>query len=738
MPKQTILLNRFWKGEVSDLISGQVDIQDVLMSMKTCQNLLPLPQGPVRRRPGSIYVGQTDGSGADKARLYPYERTDLQAYVVEFTDLKARFYTAGALIESGGSPVSIVTPYTAAQLFELQFAQNKDELYIAHPSHHLKILKRTTDDYTWTLTNATMTNDAAAAVFNSADNYPRTLCFYQSRLIVASTNNDKQTVWGSKVGDYTKFNDDKASPTDADGWKFPLADERSATIKWVTGGSDLLLGTTAAGWIMTGGGAPLTPTNVQAQPQVFWGAYPLQPAKIGNLVLYLLKNQKFIRAMQYRYERNGYEAPEATYAAKHIGESGIVQWDVQTSPHTILWAVRADGVLVTWSYEHPNVSAWARQVTDGIVESVAVIPNGFEDQVWISVKRTINGSDYRYVEYFNTHEVANQEDLVFSDSAKIYDGGAAYAISAITLNDPIRVTVTGHPFVTGDIVRILGIVGTTQLNGEYYQVTKIDANNVDLYLVDGSDGIDGTLEQLTIDVDPSPNNFIVGGTITGGTSGETCTVVSVIDSKNYMVNARSGAFTDGEVLSDGTNSADCGTGYPVFDAVYDAYVSGGTMQKFFKTITGLGHLEAKSVTVLEDGANHPNRTVSSGEITLQTYAQVAVVGLPFTSILQPMRVEGGGQRGFTLGKYKKIYRLFIRFIESLGAKVGQSLDNLQVIPFRTGADPMSEADALYTGDKQVHFKGDYTGDNWLFIVQDQPLPMIVAAIAVDLEGYEGD
>lgn len=71
-------------------------------------------------------------------------------------------------------------------------------------------------------------------------------------------------------------------------------------------------------------------------------------------------------------------------------------------------------------------------------------------------------------------------------------------------------------------------------------------------------------ELLTIDVAPAPADFAAGATLIGATSGKTCVVVVKLTSTTYIVKARSGTFTDGEVISDGTNSRDCGAGFPTF------------------------------------------------------------------------------------------------------------------------------------------------------------------------------
>ena len=68
----------------------------------------------------------------------------------------------------------------------------------------------------------------------------------------------------------------------------------------------------------------------------------------------------------------------------------------QKAPYSILWCVRADGELLGFSYLREQlVTGWHRHLLGGQVESVAVVPGDAEDEVWISVKRTIAGSTVR-------------------------------------------------------------------------------------------------------------------------------------------------------------------------------------------------------------------------------------------------------------------------------------------------------------------------------------------------------
>ena len=56
-------------------------------------------------------------------------------------------------------------------------------------------------------------------------------------------------------------------------------------------------------------------------------------------------------------------------------------------------------------------------------------------------------------------------------------------------------------------------------------------------------------------------------------------------------------------------------------------------------ISGLAHLEGQTVSVLADGATHPDKVVSSGAIVLERAASKVKVGLPYTSLLQTMRIK---------------------------------------------------------------------------------------------------
>ena len=146
------------------------------------------------------------------------------------------------------------------------------------------------------------------------------------------------------------------------------------------------------------------------------------------------------------------------------------------------------------------------------------------------------------------------------------------------------------------------------------------------------------------------------------------------------------------------------------------------------SITGLNHLEGQSVTILADGSTHPNKTVSGGAITLDRSSTKVHIGLPYTSLLQTMRIESQSNEGTSQSKTKRINEVTLRLHETVGVEVGASLTDMERIPFRSSAAAMDTAVPLFTGDKQVEFRDDFNTDGHVYVRQTQPLPLTLLSI----------
>jgi len=193
-----------------------------------------------------------------------------------------------------------------------------------------------------------------------------------------------------------------------------------------------------------------------------------------------------IREMTFNDYKQKYVAPDLTALAEHITLSGITCIAHQKNPDDIVWCVLDDGSLLSMSYERDqDVIAWAKHVIGGtsvVVESVSVIPGTTEDEVWISVARTINGATARYVEQLQIRVDVDLEDAWFVDSGLNFDGGDAVTITGITQAHPPVITAAAHGFSNGDQVYFTGIVGMTELNGNVYTVSNVTTNTFEIQI----------------------------------------------------------------------------------------------------------------------------------------------------------------------------------------------------------------------------------------------------------------
>lgn len=109
MPRATWVQTNFNAGEWSPITYGRADLARYKAALATCLNYVPTSQGGLTRRPGTKYVANAK-SGAAACRLQPFEYSTTQAYVIEFGNQYARFYTnGGQLLNTSAIPFQTAT-----------------------------------------------------------------------------------------------------------------------------------------------------------------------------------------------------------------------------------------------------------------------------------------------------------------------------------------------------------------------------------------------------------------------------------------------------------------------------------------------------------------------------------------------------------------------------------------------------------------------------------------------------
>jgi len=259
------------------------------------------------------------------------------------------------------------------------------------------------------------------------------------------------------------------------------------------------------------------------------------------------------------------------------------------------------------------------------------------------------------------------------------------------------------------------INGVTRRYVEYINQFDFDeTDNTNFNFLDSQLAYSGATTTLDTTVNTSVTSIIL-------TSATSFTTTGTVKIDNELITYTGISTNTLTGCTRGTNSTTAAT-----------HTAGATVSQVVNSVTGLEHLEGQSVSVLANGATHPEKTVASGAISLSRFVNKVKVGLAYTSLLQTMRIDAGSQNGTSQAKTKRIYNITVRLYESVGVEVGPDLNNMETIPFRSSATLMDKAIPVYTGDKEIEFRGNYESDGFIFVRQTQPLPLTVLSLYPDL------
>jgi hypothetical protein len=290
--------------------------------------------------------------------------------------------------------------------------------------------------------NTTATADWNLGAFSDTTGHPSCVSFYEQRLVFAGTTSEPQTIFFSKAGDYENM----TTGTNADdAMVYTIAANQVNVIRYLKAQRTLVIGTTAAEYTVSADGtdASITPTNITIKRQSSYGSANVDAVAAGNAILFLQKAKRKIRELAYNFDSDSYVAPDLTILNDIVTESGIVQMEWQQEPDNILWCVREDGQIAALTYQRSeNVVSWHRHILGGsfgsgnaVVESIASISGDLnEDELWVIVKRTVDGSTVRYIECFSDFDFDETEatDFKFLDSHLTYSGSATTTLSGLS------------------------------------------------------------------------------------------------------------------------------------------------------------------------------------------------------------------------------------------------------------------------------------------------------------------
>lgn len=384
--------------------------------------------------------------------------------------------------------------------------------------------------------------------------WPSTITIFEQRVFFGRTNSKPQGFWGTVSGDFYKF-----TPTENDGQVkddnaliLELGGPRVSLISWITGAQNLVFGTGGGLYrTNTTNSAPLSAETARVLYDNGTQCSSLQPVQIGTIMLFLQRQRKKIFSVQYDFAADALVDDNIAQFSEHLINSPVKDMVLQREPNNLLWVILDDGSLRSCTYvPTQSVVAWHRHKIGGSfrggpsrVESVASISGYNEDNLWMVVRRTIDGDERRYIERIVEDDEPEQEFSFYVDSGRMVDVPVTISDVQPQGSDKLLITTADvHGLVTGDKVKFYDIVvdanedGTAgkSLNGERLSVTVVDTKNFTVpaisaeyssYIsggtarkyfstITGLDHLEGQTVSVLADGAVRPAETVTGGTLT--------------------------------------------------------------------------------------------------------------------------------------------------------------------------------------------------------------------------------
>ena len=675
MARVAVQLTNFTGGELSPRLDGRNDLAKYPTGLKTLENFVVFPHGSVARRSGTQFVAEVKDS-TKKTRLIPFEFSTTQTYMLEFGNQYIRFYKDNGQILSGGSAYEISSPYLEAELFDIKFAQSADVMYICHPNHAVRKLARTAHT-SWTLTEVDFTDGPYLDDNISSTTFTMSAhTVGTGRTLTASSTtgiNGDTGFQTTDVGRLVRFRDGYGK----------ITGRTSTTVVTVEVLEDMGSSSHSTNWSL----GSFSDTTGHPSCVTFFEQRLVFAATLNNpQTIYFSKSGDY----ENMNENRGGTVADDDAIIYTIASNQVNAIRFMTSTRTLIIGTAGGEFAVS-----------------GGGTDVAITPTN------ILIKKQSN------------HGAANI-DAIPAGNATLFLQRAKRKLRELAYNFDV------DGYVSPDLTILAEHIsegGLTQLSYQQEPNQIIWGTRADGQLI----GLTYQREQQVV----AWHRHIFGGAF--GSGNAVCESVATIPTDNseyqtYVIIKRT--------INGATKR------YVEFIHNYDFDETDDTSFNFLDsqleysgspvtTISGLSHLEGQTVSILADGATHPDKTVSSGEITLDRSASKVKVGLGYTSLLQTMRLDAGSQDGTSQGKTKRIFDIAIRLYESLGVEVGPDLNNMERIPFRSSADAMDSAVSVFTGDKEVEFRGNYETDGFIVVRQTQPLPLTILSLYPRLQTNDG-
>ena len=665
------------RGELDPLLLGRKDLTAYYNGVQSARNVLCLPQGGMKKRPGTEFLGEALGNG----RLENFSFNVEQNYLLVFTSERMQIYKDGVLqtnINGSGNDY-LETPWTYSEVLEFDYIQSADTIIITHQDVETQTITRTSDT-AWTIADAPFSN-IPQYDFNDASS-PTPTSEVQRLTFANHTEGDRYKIAleGILTEEITFSGDDSTNEENI----------RQALQNLInTGFAGISVAVNVAGTSYD-----VTFADEDAKPWDFMTVTPIYTVNSDFAVTTSRQQTGIARAEDSWSDLRG-------WPTSCVFHEGRLYLGGSLSRPATLWGSRVgdffnfdkgralddEAIEVTLDTDQVNAiqsvfSNRSLQIfTSGgefFVPESPVTPTGVavSPQSNLGSKRvrpvTIDG-----VTLFPQRTGNAIIQFIFLDAVKANQSSSVSVTAAHLIDDPIKMAASrGTETTDANYVYIVNSDGTMAV---YNTLAAEEVSGFTLW-------VDTTGDIQSVAVVDNAVNLLVERSINGST-------VYQIGVENNALNADSS----------------------VFDSTDD------------DEITGLDHLEGETVWAKADGAYMGEYTVVSGSITLPRTSADKEAGLSYVPTIQTMPLNIDLANGPNAFAKKKIARIGLQIFESNGIIV-----NDQRIPDKTIAINQFDSPEPFTGLKRIHVLG-WSLDATVTITQTTPMPMTILSIGMEVK-----
>ncbi len=524
------------------------------------------------------------------------------------------------------------------------------------------------------------------------ENYPGAAGFFGGRLFMGGSDDDPDGMYGSKGPDSTTgqplFDNFTVGTAAGDAVFYTITSQNGTAdrIRWFSGNPKfMVIGTFGGVYKANGGtdGAPITPTAISVAPISSYGTADQNPIYVGGQTVYVEVGNRTLRSFEFDLLSDSYASFDKNILADEITYGGIIQIAFTQGRPDLIWAVRADGVLLSCTFlSREDVAGWARHPVGGNGKVLSIAPdyqvNNF-DRLVVCVERVIDGKTRRYLEYISTDPQIQDDTDFYTDATE----------------------------ETADQAKFRNLTFELQK-----QFIRLDSAIV----LDTTKNVTLALSALT------------GTGVVATAGGATFTAADV--GKYIFIKYLEGTETGvGQIVT--YNSA-TEVVIQTFQDFSSLSIATGGWYLLSSTVRGLWHLEGAEVGVVTDGGVHPNKTVTNGEITLDYPARYVIVGYKYLGFCRSLDLEFGSPLGVAQGRLRNIHKLAFKFRNTMGGKYGTSSRKLyavQKIAYRrANRDYTDRPPLIFSGVRELPNFDDWGIEKKFYFVQDEPQPMTVQMV----------